>query len=176
MGFDLPSHPLQIDGGVIQAPHFMDHLDYLIRHLTRHLFAATQAKPLPLKWIADIVNLVERHAEDIDWGKQTALLNRLEVIYSLGSFPEHLSARIPVKNIQIPNGINQYPGGWPQHKFAEWRQVGFLTYLKNTLSPPSDWWLRLQYGIDQKSVFWYGQIIHRLQVSRMLMTRLMRRK
>jgi hypothetical protein len=167
IGFDSSPHELQINGQKIYAPHFMDHLDYLIRHLSRHLFVATTTKPLPLKWIADIVSMVERHALEIDWEKQAPLLNRLEVIYSLTPFPERLSNVIPIKRIPIPHGVNQYPLGWPQHKLAEWRQVGFLNYFKKTFSSPTVWWLRLQYGIDKESVFWHGRVIYQLQILKM---------
>lgn len=174
MGFHSPLHALQMEGRMIYVPHFMDHLDYLIRHLTRHLFAATTEKPLPLKWIADIVSVVERHAQEINWEKQDALLNRLEVIYSLTPFSERLSNVIPLKRIPIPHGVNQYPQGWPQHKFAKWRQAGFLNYLKKTVSPPSAWWLRLQYGIDKVSVFWHGRVIYQSKILKMALVKLCR--
>lgn len=175
IGFDSPPHELQISGQTICAPHFMDHLDYLIRHLVRHLFVATNTKPLPLKWVADIVNVVERHAQEINWEEQSALLNRLEVIYSLTPLPEQLSKMIPIERIPIPHGVNQYPQGWPQHKLAEWRQVGFLNYLKKTFSSPSSWWLRLQYGIDKESVFWHGRVIYQLQILKMALGKIGRR-
>jgi hypothetical protein len=168
IGFDSPPHKLQINGQMIYVPHFMDHVDYLIRHLVRHLFVATSTKPLPLKWLADIVSVVERHAEEIDWEKRAALLNRLEVMYSLTPLPDHLSNVIPIKRIPIPHGVNQYPQGWPQHKLAEWRQVGLLNYLKKTFSPPSSWWLCLQYGIDKEAVFWHGRVIYPLQILKMV--------
>lgn len=175
IGFDSPLHELQIDRQMIHVPHFMDHLNYLIRHLTRHLFVSTSANPLPLKWMADIVSIVERHAQEIDWGKQAALLNRLEVIYSLTPLPERLSNVIPTKKIPIPHGVNQYPQGWPQYKQVEWRQVGPLNYLKKTFSSPSVWWLRLQYGIDKDSISWYGRLIYPLQILKMAVEKVIRR-
>jgi hypothetical protein len=173
-GFDSMPHQLQISGNVIYVPHAMDHLDYLIRHLVRHLFAATSAKPVPLKWIADILSVVERHAHEIDWKKQAALSNRLEAMYSLTPLPERLLNVIPVKRISIPDGVNQYPQGWPQHKLAEWRRVGLWDYLRKTFSPPSDWWLRLQYGIDQESVFWHGRVVYPLQILKMALIKVIR--
>jgi hypothetical protein len=173
-GFDSTPHQLQISGNVMYVPHFMDHLDYLIRHLVRHLFAATSAKPVPLKWIADIVSVVEHHAHEINWEKQAALINRLEVMYGLTAPPERLLNMIPIKRISIPHGVNQYPQGWPQYKLAEWRQVGLWGYLKKTFSHPSDWWLRLQYGIDQQSVFWHGRVVYPLQILKMALIKVIR--
>lgn len=177
LGFDAPPKKIKIGKQMIYVPDPINHLDYLVRHLTRHMFVATDSKPLSMKWIADIVCLVEQHAKEIDWEKNSALRHRLEVMYSLTPLPEKLQKVIPLKNVQIPKGVNQYPQGWPQQVFPQWKYKGFLYYLTKTfLSPryiwhtlqsPSAWWLRLQYGIPQKSVFWYGQVVYRLQVLRM---------
>ena len=161
-------------------------LDYLVKHLLRHHFVSTTSSPLPLRWLADIVCLVERHAEEMDWSKYPELLNRLEVIYSLTPFPERLQGVIPIQQIGPPRGVNQYPQGWPQEVKREWKRKGVLAYLTHTLlspsyviatlSTPSQWWLRLQYGIDDKSVLWYGNVIYRLQVLKMAFAKFMRGK
>jgi len=184
LGFDAAPHQISIGEGEIYVPHPMDTLAYLTRHLTRHMFVAAHSNPLPLRWIADIVSLVERHAESIDWPRSPALLNRLEVIYSLTPFPESLAAFIPIKRIRPPDGVNRYPQGWPQQVFPEWKRGGFWNYLQraftspayiwHTLSTPSAWWLRLQYGVEKKSVFWTGQVTYRIQIFRMAVAKLLR--
>ena len=176
-GFNLPPHSVQVGESEIYVPDPMNTLDYLIRHFARHMFVATEKVPLPLKWIADIVCLVERNAASIDWSQQAALLNRLEVIYGFTPFPEHLSDVIPIQKSAPATGVNQYPKGWPQEVKREWKRAGILTYfgktfaspayIWHTLSTPTAWWLRLQYGIDDKSVFWYGQVVYRMQVLKM---------
>ncbi len=173
IGFNAPPHAVKIGSQMIYCPDPMDHLDYLIRHLTRHMFAATDARPLPLKWIADIISLVEHHAEQINWSEPKALVDRLEVLYSLTPFPEDLSAVIPIKQIQVPSGVNQYPQGWPQHAFSEWKKIGFWKYIASTFASPSDWWLSLYYGIPRKKVFWFGQVVYRYQVFKMVLSKLM---
>lgn len=184
-GFNLPLHSLKIGENTIHVPDPMDTLRYLIRHFTRHLFVTTSSDQLPLKWIADIVSLVERHAETINWNADSNLLNRLEVIYSLTPLPERLLNVIPIRQILPPKGVNLYPRGWPQQVILEWKNAGFWNYIKrtfaspayirHTLSSPSAWWLRLYYGIDEESVFWYGQVIYRLKVFKMAVAKLMRK-
>jgi len=185
-GFNGEPHQVTVGEGAIYVPDPMDSLDYLVRHLLRHMFVSTKSSPLPLRWIADIVCLVERHAEEMDWSRYPELLNRLEVIYSLTPMPERLSDVIPVKKIPPPKGVNQYPQGWPQEVKREWKHKGFITYITHTLlspsyiiatlSTPSQWWLRLQYGIDEKSVLWYGNIVYRFQVLKMAFAKFMRGK
>jgi hypothetical protein len=185
IGFDAEPHTIKINHQEVYVPNPINHLDYIIRHLTRHLFVATDSNPLPLKWIVDIINLVEHHAEEINWQKNSALLHRLEMIYSLTPLPEHLANVIPIQKIQIPKGLNQYPQGWPQQVYPEWKQKGFWYYLKNTfvspkyiwatLSTPSEWWLMLQYGIPKEKIFWYGQVVYRLQVVKMAISKIFRR-
>ena len=184
-GFNAPPHSTAMGEVMISVPDPMDTLRYLIRHFTRHLFVSTHANPMPLKWIADVVSLVERRAETIDWAQEPALLNRLEVIYSLTPLPERLASIIPVRQIEPPDGVGQYPQGWPQQVYPEWKRMGFLyylrrtaaspTYIRHTFSAPSNWWLRLYYGINADSVFWYGQVVYRLQVLKMIPWKLLHR-
>jgi hypothetical protein len=167
-GFESQPHSLTIDGGIVYVPAPMDTLGYLLRHFERHLFEARDDKPLQLKWIADIVSLVERHATEIDWVEikrnNPALLERLDVFYSLSPLPQHLARIIPIKQTTSPAGINQYPQGWPQNSAKKAKQVGFLRFIRDTLTPPSIWWLRLYYGIPAPFCFVYGQFMYRIQI------------
>ena len=169
-GFDTSPHNLNIEGNTVYVPTPMDTLRYLSRHLTRHLFGATAHKPLKLKWCADFISIIERETESIDWKdlqrSNPDILRRLEIFYSLTPMPEQIAKLIPVRQVSPPSGLNHYLTGWPQAAFSEWRRVGFLRFLWRTFSPPSDWWLRLYYGIGKRSVFWYGQIVYRLQILR----------
>ncbi len=166
-GFNDPPQPLKMEQAVILVPSPMNCLDYLLRHFALHLLAAPY-KPLQLKWSADILSIVERHAESMDWAsiqrRRPALLRRLEVFYSFTPLPEQYENLIPIKRIPPPNGANQHPAGWPRQKFSQWKRVGFWKFLRHTFSPPTDWWLQLRYGIGHRSVFWYGQIVYRTQI------------
>jgi len=175
---DLPQE-LTINGCVVYTPSPMDTLRYVERHMVRHLFEARADKPLPLKWSADIVSLVECHAEEIDWPElqrnNPAFLNRLGVIYSLTPLPEKCDGVIPVKKSEPPAGWNQYPAGWPQQAFPNWKRVGFWRFIRLTFQSPSEWWLRLYYGIDEKMVFWSGQVAYRLRVFWLMVWGVLRR-
>ncbi len=178
--FGAHPHSVKIGEHVIYTPAPMDTLDYLFRHLNLHLLGGTANKPLQLKWIADIINFVERHAETLDWGHlkkhNQTLLNRLEVFYSLTPMPERYAKIMPIRQTPPPAGLNQYPQtGWPQQKLQEWRQSGLLQFLSQTFSPPSDWWLCLYYGIDQRSCFWYGRVNHRVRIFKRMLWALIRR-
>lgn len=141
-GFDAPPCPLLIEKSSVYMPDYPDNLTYLSKHFTRHLFSATADKPLPLKWMADIVSLVERHAQRLDWEqlhrRAPLFMNHLVVFYSLTPMPEHLQKIIPVQPGLPPRGLNQYPQGWPAQSFFR-KQVSFWRYLWHTFTPPSDW-------------------------------------
>jgi hypothetical protein len=178
-GFDAPPHTLLIGEHVIYTPAPMDTLNYLCRHFKRHLLAGTADKPLQLKWVADIVSLVEYHAETMDWDylrqHDKALMQRLEVFYSLTPMPECSAKIIPVRQTPHPSGLNQYPSGWPQQTIQKWRQIGLLQFIRHTFTPPSIWWLRLYYGISERSCFWYGQTANRMRIFRLMLWVLIRR-
>ena len=172
-GFGAPPNTLLIDGQTIYVPPLMDTLRYLTRHLSKHLFGATDTKPLQLKWVADLISLLERHVDSIDWvylqQNHPDILKRLEVFYSLTPLPERFADIMPVRQIPPPQGLNRYPQGWPKQAFSQSKQTGFLRFLAKTFSRPSAWWLCLYYGIDAQSVFWYGQVIYRLQIQRRML-------
>ena len=156
----------------------MDTLRYLTRHMVRHLFPAHPDKPLQLKWSADLISLVEQHAEDIDWvyirHNQPAFLNRLAVLYSLTPLPTKYEAIIPIRKIDPPTGANQYLQGWPRKAFTR-RQVSLWHFIRLTFQVPSVWWLCLNYGIAEREVFWYGHIIYRLRVLRLMLWAILHR-
>lgn len=167
-GFENRPYSLPIGEGVVYVPSPMDMLNYLSRHFERHLFEARDDKPLQLKWIADIVSLVEHHTTEIDWAEikrnNPALLERLDVFYSLSPLPQHFVGIIPIKQTTPPAGVNRYPQGWPQNSVKKVKQVGYLRFFWDTLTPPSTWWLRLYYGIPASSCFVYRQFTYRIQI------------
>lgn len=170
-GFDSPPFPLVFEKSTVYVPDHFDNLIHLSRHFTRHLFAATADKPVPLKWMADIVSLVERYDAALDWEQlqqqNPHFINQLATFYSLTPIPENLQKVIPIRPGSPPMGVNKYPQGWPREAFFG-RQVGFLRFLRQTFAPPSDWWLRLYYGIDERSVLWYRQVVYRWQILKRL--------
>jgi hypothetical protein len=166
MGFDGSVAPLSIGKNIVYVPDYADTLLYLVKHFTRHLLLANPERPLPLKWTADIISLVEQHATTLDWThirkQNPSFLNQLEVFYSLTPLPEHLEKIIPIRRISPPRGLNQYPQGLSKRSFFN-RKISFGRYLWRAFTPPSEWWLRLYYGITEQPAFWYGQVVYRWQ-------------
>ncbi len=167
-GFDGIPASFRIGRTAISAPSPVDTLRFLWEHLIKHLFYANADAPLQLKWMADIIAVVERHAVEFDWSairqQQPDLLRRLEVLYSLTPMPDHLQGIIPVESISPATDLHCYPGGWPQYRTQEWKRVGLLHIIWGTLKAPPARWLQLFYGIGRRSVLWYGQFVYRLRV------------
>jgi hypothetical protein len=178
-GLDAAPQTLDIAGRRVRIPAPADTLNYLSRHFQRHLFEASSSRPLPLKWIADILSLVERHAPEPGWTdrlrRDKALLQRLQVFYGLTPLPERLVGIVPVRPAAPPAGLNLYPGGWPRQDRRALQNVGLPRFLLLTLAAPSSWWLRLHYGISQRSCWWYGAVVHPVYVLRLIARGLVRR-
>jgi Uncharacterised nucleotidyltransferase len=175
-----PPRTLMIDGCPVHVLAPLDSLRYLSMHLALHLLGSSPQRPLQLKWSADFISTVEREAQAIDWPYlqqfHPDILKRLEVFYSLTPMPEHIAKMIPIRQILPPAGLDQYLAGWPVQESSEWRHLGFWRLLWRTLSPPSAWWLCLYYGVGERSVFWYGQFVYRLQILGMILWRLIRKR
>jgi hypothetical protein len=171
-GFDLPPVTINIGGQAVQVPAPMDNLRYLSRHIAHHLPNATSGKPVQLKWSADIISLVEKHADSIDWKfirkHDPASLARLAVIFSLTPLNPACTKHLPFSIPKQPKGVNQYPGGWPKKAFRQTSPDKWGQVLIQTFKPPSEWWLRLYYGIHGASVFWYARILYPLRILKML--------
>ncbi|MFZ5882812.1 MAG: nucleotidyltransferase family protein [Chloroflexota bacterium] len=170
------AQPLGSVGNAIFVSAPLNTLRYLSRHLRRHLFAATASKPLPLKWMADMVSLAEQNAETLDWlalkRLDPTLISQLEVFYSLTPLPDHMKAVLPIQQIPPPRGVNQYPAGWPQQHFSSWKDVGLIQFLRRTFSTPSEWWLRLYFGGGRLGV-WRGRILYPALILRRILRTLL---
>lgn len=177
--FQQPPQVLQMNGCAVYTPAALETLRYIDRHTTRHLWDARSGRPLPLKWSADMLALVECHAKDIAWRElrqqNAAFLKRLAVLYSLTPLPETLDGVIPIEQVEPVSGFNQYPGGWPRWPFPTWKKMGLWRYLWRTFQPPSTWWLCFYYGIDKRSAFWYGQVVYRLRLIHLMFWAAIRR-
>lgn len=170
---------LEISGRQVLVPAPAAAFDYLLRHFQRHLFEASSGRPLPLKWVADILSIVERHAAEPAWSERLRhdkpLRERLQVLYSLTPLPAHLAQLFQVHADPPPAGVNRYPGGWPRDTYRRRSQEGLLHFILQTWAVPSAWWLRLHYGISQRACWWYGAVVHPLFVLGLMARGLARR-
>ena len=167
-GLDSQPQAIRINDCLVYTSGKMETLLYLTRHFAKHLFIGNSSQPAQFKWIADIVSLVECHAEELDWKyiqeNHPDVIQRLEVFYSYTPLPERLAKIIPIRKSSSPKGLGQYPPGWPHRSIQQWKQIGYLKFIWQILIPPSEWWTRLYYGIGQQPLFWHRQVVYRWQV------------
>jgi hypothetical protein len=161
---------IKIEGATIPVPNVLDTLLFLSRHLTKHIFTGNEKHPAQLKWFADIVSLVERHADTLDWEflkkRHPDLINRLELFYSLTPIPKHIVKALPIRPTVVPDALGQYPPGWPHQNIREWKQTGYFKFLFRMFFPPAEWWTRFYYGISKENIFWHRHVIYRRDVWR----------
>ncbi len=174
-----PPQRLVIAGCDVYTTSPLDTLHYLMRHFIRHLSDARVNRPVSLKWMADILTLIEKQADELDWEallqRDPAFLKRLSVLYSLTPLPERYETSLPIKKAVSMGGLGQYPRGWPQWPFPNWVQVGFWRYAWLTFTPAPEWWLRLYYGLDSGTTAWHGQVVYRLRLLQLMGWALLRR-
>ncbi|PWH13189.1 MAG: hypothetical protein DDG60_10895 [Anaerolineae bacterium] len=177
--FTEPPLRLTIAGGYVYTTAPLDTLHYLMRHFVRHLFDSRLNRPISFKWMADMIGCVEKWAPALDWKtllqRDPLFLKRLSVLYSLGPAPDGLATLLSLKSPAPMGRLGQYPQGWPQWPFPNWRQVGFWRYVGMTFAPPPEWWLRLYYGLDEGSVFWHAHVGYRLRLVHLMSWALFRR-
>jgi hypothetical protein len=143
-----------------QKHHALGHIDQL-RHLYHHM--SEPAMRLKLNWCADIVYYADSNADEIDWEmlerNYPNIINALRLVNYIVSLPENLRQYITIDNSPMPSGtgISILP----------------LTSLLNEPLPkrikgllyPSNWWMRLYYGIPPgNSLLLTRWINHPIQV------------
>jgi len=165
----LRSAPREFTVGARTARTF-GHADMLY-HLCRH--TAERASLLRLIWIADIVGYAARYRDDIDWEalrrKDPFVLNALSLFHLVTSLPEALLAHVTPASGDGLSGI-----GIACQPLAEILiRHRSLAAIRREIFDPSDWWLRLYYGLgDGDSLAWHRTVTHPLQVAWWLARRL----
>jgi hypothetical protein len=75
----------------------------------------------------------------------------------------------------MPEGIGRAFRGWPRIYFRQWKNLGLGPFLKETFWP-SEWWLRLYYGIGPDDPFFMARWVkHPLFILKFILHRLRRR-
>jgi hypothetical protein len=123
----------------------------MVWHQYRHAFGRPRLdQPFRLIWVADMVSLVERFVDRIDWDKMArrypAVFNSLPLFHYLTPWSEALLCKRPFEIKRPPQGIGQTFQGWPHSSIAAQRHKGYKGILRDTFFP-SEWWLRLYYGL-----------------------------
>lgn len=135
----------------------------LLWHLCAHLrFHASVFRRWRLIWVTDILTLVERRGDAVDWQRiargspdvlQTlALLACLRPV-ALDALPAKVAEQAMPKPGHLPRGVGEDFDGWPRHSLAAQRDKGWARILHDTWLPP-EWWLRLHHGLGASDPLW----------------------
>ncbi|OQY47037.1 MAG: hypothetical protein B6242_06000 [Anaerolineaceae bacterium 4572_78] len=168
MTFDdltVPQISFPIDGTTAYTLGYEDMLWHLCQHVAYH---ANVWEPIRLIWVADIVGIAEKFALDIDWTHITKeyplILNMLSLFHCFTPLSAQLLSAAPIKVGPKPQGIGEEFSGWPRVPFKPQENKGYKPILRATLFP-SEWWLRLHYGLDTTQyLFLYRLIKHPLYI------------
>ena len=133
-------------------------LEPLLWHLCLHLrFHTTVFLPWRLVWITDIVGIAEERAGHLDWGRVHSyypqVLDTLSLIDCLCPLPPSIRTSAGLERRRLPVGVGEEFDGWPRHSISGQHNKGLARILADTLGP-SEWWLRLHYGLSADAPCW----------------------
>jgi hypothetical protein len=136
----------QVNGMPVRTLGLEDSLWHIYRHA---LGPPLLASPLRLIWVADLVSLVEKYVDQLDWSKVKRQYPQVWRILPLLDFITPWSANVTGKlELKLPpevKGAGLDYQGWPRVSLKAGDKQELGTIMANTLNPP-EWWLRLFYG------------------------------
>ena len=139
--------------------------DMLI-HLCQH--GTYLLEPLKLKWCADVIGVVDRYVEQIDWAalreRAPWVLGTVAMFDCLSPLSARAHERVWGDRATRPTAVGIDFEGWPRAPWSEMKRRGAFRVVGDTLFP-GEWWLRLYYGVEPRhSVFWARWVRHPLNV------------
>lgn len=142
----------------------------MLWHLCEHLrFHTTVFLPWRLIWVTDIVGMIGRFAEEIDWGylerKRRAVFDILALVSALVPLPPQMAERVGAAPKKALRGVGEDFQGWPRFSLAAQRAKGWRGILRDTLWPPA-WWLRLHCGVAWPRPLVWGRLAHIAEIGR----------
>jgi hypothetical protein len=157
--------PFQVHGVSALTLGYEDMLYHVYRHACGPPLLAS---PLRFVWVADIVSLVEKFSDEIDWEKLKSLyphvVNILPALHFLTPFPESLVGKLGLNTNPRPKDVGCDFQGWPRRRLAGMQWKKRRAILMETLFPP-EWWLRLFYGVGgTRSWIWNRWVRHPLHL------------
>jgi len=152
--------PFELNGTTAYTLGYEDMLWHLCQHVAYH---ANVWEPIRLIWVADIVGFAERFASQIDWPRikrqYPLVLNTLSLFHFITPLSDNLLRQSPIKIGHPPQGMGEEFQGWPRSSLANQRAKGYGRILYDTFFP-SEWWLRLHYGLDSDQTLWQYRWFH----------------
>lgn len=162
-----PPQPFSVGGRSASA---LGHADMLY-HLTRHV--AECAPQLRLIWVADLVGYATRFRDAIPWAEVRAryplVLNALSLLHLVTALPHELQEHIRPATGEGLRGIGV--SGKPLSDIV--RRHRSVRDMARDIFDPSDWWLRLYYGVgDDRALAWHRAVVHPLRVGSWMVRRM----
>lgn len=160
-----PPQPFVVGG---QQAFAFGHADMLY-HLCRHM--AEPSRLLRLIWIADIVGYATRYRDAIPWAdlrrQYPFVLNALALVHLVVGLPGELLERV------APAAADLRGVGRACKPLSEIFKPGrSVRDVWPDVFDPSDWWLRLYYGLDDRATLWWHRSVrHPVHVGRWLVRR-----
>jgi len=150
-----------LDGGHART---LGHRD-MLRHLSRH--CADRGPLFRLGWVADLVGYAHRYRDEIDWKGLTTedpfAINALSLMHFVTPLPEALARELQPPTAPVPGGAGE-SGKSLEMILQRGRS---LSDVSRDVLYPSDWWLRLYYGVAlTSSLAWCRWIRHPAHVLR----------
>ncbi|MEN8188234.1 MAG: nucleotidyltransferase family protein [Thermodesulfobacteriota bacterium] len=131
-------------------------LDYggMLCYLFEHGFRMPlYYEPFRLMHLADIVTLVEKKFDVIDWQEMgrvsPEVLSGLAQLHQLCPFSEPVMEHLGIKESRAAVTIGKDYQGWPRHRWSTTEKSRYPQLLLDTLFPPL-WWQHLYYNDGKK--------------------------
>jgi hypothetical protein len=129
------------------------HSDMLF-HLCRHAAQPAAGGRLRLIWVADIVGYATRYRDDISWPdlrlRYPFVANALSLLDLVTPLPRELAEYAGQGTAAAMRGVGTVSK--PPNEILGWRRP--VRDIARDVLDPSDWWLRLYYGIGVGSPLW----------------------
>ncbi|WP_339136663.1 MAG: nucleotidyltransferase family protein [Candidatus Electrothrix sp. GW3-4] len=119
-------------------------------------------EPFRLIHVADLVTLVEKFYDKIDWQathkEMPILVNVLSCLHHLTPWPEHIREGLKLDITDRPQHAGLPFDGWPLRKIRKTPWTRLPALAKETLWP-SRWWVQLYYGHLKGKHYWKARCI-----------------
>lgn len=174
------ARPLQIDAWMDRARPFafrgINACSLRLEDMLWHIYQHMINEEIRLIGIADLISLSEQFVEEIDWAEvrreYPGVLAALSLFHTLVPLDEHLVSLAGLQSVDLPAGVGEDLQGWPRVPLGQARALGLGSYLRRTFWP-SEWWLRLYYGIENgRSIAFYRAWRHPFEVLRLILKHL----
>ncbi|MCP3888431.1 MAG: nucleotidyltransferase family protein [Desulfobulbaceae bacterium] len=143
----------------------------MLWHLFQHGFHAPLTyEPFKLISVADIVSLVEKRVDTLDWHRvkevYPQLFRSLSLFHYLTPWSERVLREIAYVEKRVPGGIGCSFDGWPRVNLSQKNDTSFWGLVCCTLFP-AQWWTMLYYSSDNlTSYLWSSLVGHPLHLLR----------